>query len=84
MQEGLDRLQTYFPEIDKLVKQYGKTNKGHVFVGDKKAFDYFKANYLTDLGAEVGGDGTFYLHPNEKGAVALGDFWGEAIGKIIQ
>ena len=82
-QEGFDRLLTYLPEIDKLVKQYGKTNKGHVFVGDKKAYDYFKTNYQTDFFAENGKDGVFYLHPNEKGAAALGKFWGEAIGRVM-
>ncbi|WP_295649402.1 GDSL-type esterase/lipase family protein [uncultured Mucilaginibacter sp.] len=82
-QQGFDRILTYLPEIDKLVKQYRRTNKGHVFLGDTKAYDYFKNNYLTDFWAENGKDGTFYLHPNEKGAVALGNFWGEAIGKVL-
>jgi lysophospholipase L1-like esterase len=82
-QKGFDRLLSYLPEIDKLVKQYRKTNKGHVFLGDKKGYDYFKTNYLTDLWAENGKDGVFYLHPNEKGCAALGGFWGEAIGKVM-
>jgi len=35
-------------------------------MGDTKAFDYFRDNYLTDLIPESGNAGTFYLHPNKK------------------
>lgn len=84
LQEGLTRLQTYFAEIQALVKEYRSTNPDHVFMGDKNGFDYFRKNYLTDLGAEAGGHGTFYLHPNEKGAVALGNLWGKAIAKALK
>jgi hypothetical protein len=83
LQEGLNRLQSYFSEIDGLVADYAKTQPNHVFVGDTKAFDYFKTKYLTDLTPEDGRQGTFYLHPNLKGAVALGTFWGGAIYKIV-
>jgi lysophospholipase L1-like esterase len=84
LQAGLDRLQSYFPEIKQLVKSYDRANKNQVFLGDTKAFDYFKTNYLTDFQAENGHQGTFYLHPNQKGAVALGTLWGEAIYNIIK
>lgn len=81
---GLARLQSYFPQIDRLVKSYAQTHPGQAFLGDKKGFDYFEKNHLTDLKAEQGKQGTFYLHPNEKGAKALGEFWGKAIeGKIL-
>ena len=75
LQEGLNRLQTYFPQIDALVAGYAITHKGHVFVGDKHAFSYFKKNYLTELIPEKGQQGTFYLHPNRKGAVIIRCFW---------
>ena len=84
LQEGLTRLQTYIPVIDALVSVYKTVNLGHVFLGDTKAFDYFKENYLTDLQAEPGRQGIFYLHPNKKGAIALGDFWGKAIYKVLK
>jgi lysophospholipase L1-like esterase len=84
LQEGLDRLQTYIPVIDDLVKTYKTTNPKQVYIGDKKAFKYFKKNYLTDFTPENGKRGTFYLHPNPKGAVALGEFWGKAIAKILK
>ena len=68
LQEGLSRLQTYIPKIDELVAGYAATHPKQVFIGDKKAFDYFKKHYLTDLTPENGHQGTFYLHPNKKGA----------------
>ncbi len=84
MQEGFDRLNSYFPQIDALVKEYKKSNPHHVFVGDKDAFKYFETNYLTDLKAENGLDGVFYLHPNKKGDIALGKFWCDAIIKALK
>ncbi len=83
LQEGLTRLQTYFPVIDALVKNYSKTNPGHVFNGDKNAFGYFKEHHLTHMQEENGQQGIFYLHPNEKGSRELGMFWGEAILKVL-
>ena len=84
LQEGLTRLQTYFPVIDALVKNYSKTNSGHVFGGDKNAFSYFKEHHLSHMLKENGQQGIFYLHPNEEGAKELGQFWGKAILKIAQ
>jgi lysophospholipase L1-like esterase len=81
MAEGLARLQTYFPELKSLVKNYAQTNPGHVFTGDLKGFVYFRDNFQTDLIPESGNAGTFYLHPNKKGSAVLGRFWGEAIYK---
>jgi len=80
---GLARLQTYFPELKNLVASYSQTNRGQVLMGDTKAFDYFKENYLTDLIPESGNAGTFYLHPNKKGAEALGKFWAEGIWNAL-
>ena len=83
LQEGLDRLQSYFPEIKRVVNSYAKTGKERVFLGDTQAFDYFKKNYETGLQAENGRQGIFHLHPNEAGAEALGIFWAKTIYKII-
>ena len=77
--EGLQRLQSYFPGIDGLVSAYSATHPGHVYAGDKKAFGYFEKNYQTDLQTEAGKQGNFFLHPNKKGAAALGQFWADAI-----
>jgi lysophospholipase L1-like esterase len=83
LEEGLLRLQSYIPKIDQLAADYASTYPKRVFVGDKKAFNYFKKHYLTDLTPEQGRQGTFYLHPNKQGAVALGNFWGEAINRVV-
>ena len=82
--EGLERLQSYFPELKSLVKSYSKIQKDRVSLGDQKGFSYFRKNYLTDLEPEKGNQGTFYLHPNKKGALQLGNFWAEAIYKAIK
>ena len=84
LQEGLTRLQTYFPVIDALVKNYSKTYPGHVFTGDKHAFKYFKDHHLTHMKHENGQQGIFFLHPNEIGSNELGRFWGKAISKIAK
>lgn len=83
LQEGLNRLKSYIPIIDVLVAEY-KSAHQNVFLGDTKAFDYFKNNYLTDLQPEDGHQGTFYLHPNAKGAKALGEFWAKAIARSLK
>ncbi|EHQ24536.1 GDSL-type esterase/lipase family protein [Mucilaginibacter paludis] len=83
MQEGLARLQSYFAEIDALIREYKSTHPKHVLRGDKAGFKYFEKNYLTDLGDEKGPHGTFYLHPNPKGAIALGNMWGKAIARAL-
>ncbi|MDR1683310.1 MAG: GDSL-type esterase/lipase family protein [Candidatus Symbiothrix sp.] len=75
LQEGLDRLQTYFPVIQTIIEE----NAGYVFEGDTEAFTFFKDNYLQYLQAEAGNSGTFYLHPNQEGADKLGKFWADGI-----
>ena len=79
--EGLERLQTYVPELDALIDEYKTTEPGRVFKGDTKAFKYFKKHYLKLFKPENGQQGVFYLHPNVEGVVVLGEFWGKAIKK---
>lgn len=83
LSEGLARLQTYFPQITEMVKNYGATKPGRVFIGDKQAFNYFKKNYVAALQQEQGKQGIFYLHPNQKGAARLGEYWGKAIYRVL-
>lgn len=83
LEEGLSRLQAYYPEIRRLVADYGKRFPGQVFLGDTEGFDYFKEHHLTDFQAEEGFAGTFYLHPNPQGAVHLGEHWGKAIYEAL-
>lgn len=79
MAEGLARLQSYFPELQSLVMNYSQAKPGQIFLGDIKAFAYFRNNYLSELIPETGNARSFYLHPNKKGAYVLGKLWGEAI-----
>ena len=83
LEEGLNRLQSYYPELQALVLDYSKRFPGQVFMGDTDGFDYFKAHYKSELFPEKGNAGTFYLHPNRKGASALGELWGKAVLKAI-
>lgn len=78
LQEGLDVLKSYFPELKKLEDHYWKTVPGQVFLGDTAAFNYFENNTELFI-AENGNSGIFYLHPNPEGARRLGEFWGKAI-----
>lgn len=82
--EGLAILQSYFPELKSLVKSYNETQPHRVFIGDQTGFDYFRKNYLTDLTPENGQQGTFYLHPNKKGASVLGALWANAIYEVVK
>jgi alpha-galactosidase len=77
--EGLQRLESYFPEIDTILAHYQKTRPNHVFRGDTKSFEFFKENHKLYMTPEQGEQGTFYLHPNKQGAELLGRFWAEAI-----
>lgn len=83
LKAGLERLQSYYPVLQSLVTDYSTRFPGQVFMGDTEAFDYFKTNYKTDLVPEDGNAGTFYLHPNVKGAAILGEYWGKAIMKCL-
>jgi len=84
LQEGLTRLQSYFPQLERLAHEYAKTHPKQVYVADRTSFDYFKAHYQTDFIPEQGKQGIFYLHPNLKGAAVLGTIWGKEIYKDLK
>ncbi len=84
LRAGRARLQSYFPQIRSLVKAYKQVQPGRVYLGDEDAYPYFKKSYLSDMNEEHGPAGTFYLHPNKKGAQALGTFWGKALSRILK
>lgn len=79
LQEGLDRLQTYFPQIKLLADE----NPDRIYWGDTDAFDFFKNNYLQYLQPEQGNSGVFYLHPNQDGANKLAEFWAKSLKKYL-
>lgn len=82
LKEGLERLQSYFPEIDAVVKSYEISHPNTVFSGNKKVFAYFK-KHPGLFQNEKGQQGIFNLHPNPEGAAELGNFWAKAIYKAM-
>ncbi|PAW94191.1 hypothetical protein CKK33_12125 [Mucilaginibacter sp. MD40] len=83
LQAGLNRLQSYFPQINALVQDYRTSKPGQVYSGYKNGFGDFKKNYLQLFIPEQGHQGIFYLHPNKNGAKLLGQNWGNALAKVI-
>jgi lysophospholipase L1-like esterase/transcriptional regulator with XRE-family HTH domain len=82
--EGQLRATVYGLELDALIDYYAAfPSKGRVLSGDKKAYHYFKTHHKETMIHETGGDGTFFLHPNESGNIVLGRFWGAAILDVI-
>ncbi len=69
----------YFKSLKKICAELGDKYPGHIFIGDSKAYSYFKKNHETLFFKENGTGCTFYLHPNEEGAKELAGFWGRAI-----
>lgn len=83
LQEGLNRLEKYYPELQALAEDYSTTHPGQIFLGDTEAFDFFRENASSYFNHEKGNAGIFFLHPNKEGAAILGEFWGKAILKSI-
>lgn len=74
LQKGLNRLIGYTPVLEELADE-----RADAMMGDDDAFEYFHKNYEKYCFAEGGYAGTFYLHPNAKGAKKLAKFWTEGI-----
>ncbi|MCC8088245.1 MAG: GDSL-type esterase/lipase family protein [Rikenellaceae bacterium] len=83
LQEGLDRLRSYIPAIDRLAREYRKKNFS-VYVGDSKAHGYFEKHYKELMIHENGQEGIFFLHPNRDGAAKLAEFWTGNIYKSLR
>lgn len=79
-----DRVKSYFTEIESLVTEYQTSNPNHVFQGDTLAYKYFQTHFKTELNAENGKSGVFYLHPNVAGGASLAKFWEKAIYKGLE
>lgn len=80
---GLARLVGYRPVVEAVAASFRKSHRGQVFVGDTAAYAFFQANYAAELNPEQGQDGTFYLHPNETGAIDLAHLWAIAISNAL-
>lgn len=84
LEEGLQRLQSYTPRLERLIGYYQEMYPGQVFWGDREGFDYFREHYDTLFVPEEGNAGIFYLHPNLEGAARLGELWGKAIYRVLK
>lgn len=83
LEEGLARLQTYYPQLQQLVAEYQRRWPGRVFMGDTDAYDRLKGDYIKYYQPEQGRAGIFYLHPNAEGASLLGTYWGKALMRVV-
>ena len=84
MQEGLDRLSSYFSEIEAIYAEHKLSHPNQVYLGNKAVFSFFQKNDKQLFKAEDGKHGTFYLHPNAKGSKALAGFWAKGILNAIK
>ena len=76
---GLKRVSRYIDELVALANEFD-----YIYLGDVDGFGFFEKNHKRFHVPEKGNAGTFYLHPNEKGAKHLSKFWSEAIVKAIK
>lgn len=83
LEEGLARLQTYYPVLQQLVAAYGRRRPGRVFMGDAEGYEQLKTDYGKHYHPEEGNAGVFYLHPNAQGAALLGACWGKALMRVL-
>ncbi len=78
LEEGMNRLHSYYPVLDAIVEEYEQ-----VFAGDRAVWDYFEDNKVL-FTAENGNAGTFFLHPNLYGAQRLAEVWAHSLLKLIE
>ncbi|MBQ7463125.1 MAG: alpha/beta hydrolase fold domain-containing protein [Bacteroidaceae bacterium] len=78
LQEGLDRLHSYYPYLDAIVGEYEQ-----VFAGNRGVWEYFENNFAL-FTRESGNAGYFYLHPNVNGAKRLAEIWAKSLLQLIE
>ena len=76
---GLNRMTDYITVLVELANE-----NSDIYLGDCDSYDLFRAEYKKLMFAEKGKAGTFYLHPNEEGAVELSKNWAKAIVGAIK
>ena len=78
LQEGLDRLHSYYPVLDAIAEEYEQ-----VYAGSKGVWEYFENNFAL-FTRESGNAGYFYLHPNVNGAKRLAEIWARSLLQLIE
>ena len=79
LQKGLNRLNGYTPVLESIAAE-----REDAMMGDKDAYAYFEKNYEKYCYHEPGYAGTFFLHPNPKGAKKLAKYWAAGIVKALE
>lgn len=83
MQEGLNRLSSYFSQIEALHAAYKLSHPNRVYLGEEAVFSFFQKNHKKLFKAEDGKHGAFYLHPNAEGSKRLAEFWVKGITRAF-
>lgn len=78
LQEGLDRLHSYYPILDAIVEEYEQ-----VYAGNRGIWEYFEDNKVL-FTKEAGNSGNFFLHPNVIGAQRLAEIWAKSLLEIMK
>ena len=78
LQEGQDRLRSYYPVLDEIAGEYD-----NVYPGRRDVWEFFKNNQNL-FTSEMGNAGCFYLHPNAEGAKVLGGIWAKSLLEILK
>ena len=78
LQEGLDRLRSYYPILDGIVEEYEQ-----VYAGNRGVWEYFEDNKVL-FTKEAGNSGNFFLHPNVVGAQRLAEIWAKSLLEIMK
>ena len=78
LQEGLDRLHSYYPILDAIVEEYDQ-----VYAGNRGVWEYFEDNKVL-FTKEAGNSGNFFLHPNVIGAQRLAEIWAKSLLEIMK
>ncbi len=78
LQEGLDRLHSYYPVLDAVIGEYKQ-----VYAGNRGVWEYFKDNKAL-FTKEAGNSGDFFLHPNVAGARHLAKIWAGSLLEIMK
>ena len=80
--QSLELLDAYFKTFPLVMS---RCKPGHVHIGDNDAYRYFEKHWQTDIIEEKDSrDQSYWLHPNERGAAKLAEFWGKAILPVVK
>ena len=75
----MNRATEYITPLEELARE-----NDDIYLGDCKSYELFKREHHRYMFAEKGNAGTFYLHPNEEGAVELAENWAKAIASAVK